>query len=1265
MPVSWTGQTLHAPHHKRSVRIGQLLGEGGEGSVYLIDDLPQEVAKIYHDPPDAERCEKLGVLASLRHPRVRAVTAMPTGALQRGQSLVGFIMPKVSSRHSAHTCYHSSDRKQHSPKATWAWVIAIARNIAAAVDEIHAAGMIIGDINESGFLVDLSPERQTIVTTIDCDSFQVVRDGRVMRCTVGKPEYTPPELIGRPLSTVVRVAQHDAFGMAVLIYQLLMMARHPFHGSYPSDECDGVSQAIARGWYVFGRAAQQQGVRPPSTTLDVGIAGPRIANLWERAFVGPHADRPTPRLWVEALDHLRGQLVTCKTNHQHQYARHLPECPWCAFSVRHRIDYFPMHLSTIDDFTYSYPLQDVLKAVEATTAWAERHVQYALPPIQVSGQPTDQARIESAAAEAYARWVAKIDQVATAREAYRHWQLAVWTWRSVCKRRMTAYRAALDARKAVIRARLSAYMDAQNARSAAYDGAWSGYREAAARWDAAERRRHLTLLARRDRFLMFRALTVVTAACGVVLTLDMGLSYLVCGSTCVLAMILASAAYAHRDMPRIETPAPPEPPPCPDPIPAPEFPPYPPDPELPWPVQRPPELADDQEPTAPDDASLDRDLSDWFADWSSPMQQREAAAQQALDQAKKRLADYCDGFVSRAAREAVQAENLTNTYLEAKQEYSRERQAKISAADDDLFQDYLDSIPVHSIRAYNRSFPRHLITNLESNGIGTAKDVIDILVTEQVKVSGIGPAYTKQLSDWVMQIVAKQYRRDPNKLLSSSAMQQLVQHHAARKSTIEHGLEKAVTALRRIQGEPPNVLNALVSAVGTAQNSLAAAQRDTAFLQSVRYDILQRLRAHASHTHQSLDRNIHIRITSTMARDGCRLEIPANTAVDGVLTVEVPPGTAQGTVQRIVGAGATNDIASQPWGDVLVTIDVDDHDRARLPSIDHEPDPVPSGPPVASSRPPLLPTLPPTTHIYRTQTRALFYIVSILLMTVTFVPLLNSYRITPVASPEVAGANRWLNRKSIARRSQDDALASRDLERLQAHLRLHVAHINTAPVQEMIAALQAERDNRLANERAEQLAAKLRTAWLSPDLQSLLLFAQAHAGTTASEAALTEHQRRLDAAKAVEAERTAAAERRRHELEARAQTDAWAKAAEIAAKGRAFGAWSEQSATLKTEPVGTDIVRALRDGAEVARSADRMADYAEILADTQRHALRRLHVFVANGTVPKRVADVRLLLGEPMQRNATGDTWMYGDFTMTIEGNYIVQVNALPQRDKR
>ncbi len=67
---------------------------------------------------------------------------------------------------------------------------------------------------------------------IDCESFQWTANGKRFACEVGVETFTPPELQGKNFREVIRTINHDSFGLAVMVFLLLFMGRHPFAGRF-------------------------------------------------------------------------------------------------------------------------------------------------------------------------------------------------------------------------------------------------------------------------------------------------------------------------------------------------------------------------------------------------------------------------------------------------------------------------------------------------------------------------------------------------------------------------------------------------------------------------------------------------------------------------------------------------------------------------------------------------------------------------------------------------------------------------------------------------------------------------------------------------------------------------------------------------------------------------------------------------------------------------------------------------------------------------
>jgi DNA-binding helix-hairpin-helix protein with protein kinase domain len=305
------------------------LGKGGEGAVYEVAHRPDTVAKIYLQEISDERAAKLTAMQSLVTPTLNALTAWPAELLhQQDGRVAGFLMPNMRGTKDIHALYSPKTRLAEFPQADWRMLVRAALNTARAFAALHEAGCLVGDVNHGGVRV----AADATVKLIDCDSFQVSANGRTFLCEVGVDNFTPPELQGKPFKTTPRTANHDNFGLAILIFQLLMMGRHPFAGRYSGSEDMPISKAISQFRYAYSNDRASSGMQPPPNTAPVSAASGTVTALWEQAFgrIGAtHAGRPTAKQWISALSVIEHSFVKCSANSAHHYLSGTGKCPWC------------------------------------------------------------------------------------------------------------------------------------------------------------------------------------------------------------------------------------------------------------------------------------------------------------------------------------------------------------------------------------------------------------------------------------------------------------------------------------------------------------------------------------------------------------------------------------------------------------------------------------------------------------------------------------------------------------------------------------------------------------------------------------------------------------------------------------------------------------------------------------------------------------------------------------------------------------------------
>src|SRR5262245_50682469 len=341
------------------VRLGWRIGTGAEGEVYEIQDNGDLVAKIYHEPPPQEKAEKLVVLSRLGNERLFNLSAWPVSTLRDAPDgeVVGFVMKKISQAEEVHALHSPKSRLQKFPEASWAFLIYVAANIARAVAAVHEHGLVIGDLNPKNILVT----RKATVYLLDVDSFQVSADGKTYRSEGGFPEYTPPELQGVAFRDVDRAQEHDCFGVAVVIFQLLFMGRHPFSGRYLDAGEMPLERAIREFRFAYGADAEARKMRQPPGTLALDSMPTPIVDLFRRAFLS--TDRPRPREWIEPLDALAKALKKCDSRSGHNYYSELRDCPWCGIEAQARVRLFNFLLPGDDSRRGHFRLDEVWKEI--------------------------------------------------------------------------------------------------------------------------------------------------------------------------------------------------------------------------------------------------------------------------------------------------------------------------------------------------------------------------------------------------------------------------------------------------------------------------------------------------------------------------------------------------------------------------------------------------------------------------------------------------------------------------------------------------------------------------------------------------------------------------------------------------------------------------------------------------------------------------------------------------------------------------------------
>ncbi len=275
------------------VTVGRLLARGGEGEVFAVTSPRGTVFKKYlpaafaRDPALENRLRAMvaNPPAQWREPQSHHVTlAWPTDLILENGRFAGFLMAAVEMAETVepHRVTNPDDRRKASGSTSWAqgfswkYLIHAAVNLAQATQMLHECGVVIGDFNERNSRVT----RDARITLLDCDSMQISDPvgGGWFFCRVGRPEYTPPELMHADWSKTVRHASSDLFALAIHIYQFLLEGEHPFRGMWngPGDK-PSVTELASQGVWAYKKGGM---LRPRRSAIPADMLPDSIMGMF-------------------------------------------------------------------------------------------------------------------------------------------------------------------------------------------------------------------------------------------------------------------------------------------------------------------------------------------------------------------------------------------------------------------------------------------------------------------------------------------------------------------------------------------------------------------------------------------------------------------------------------------------------------------------------------------------------------------------------------------------------------------------------------------------------------------------------------------------------------------------------------------------------------------------------------------------------------------------------------------------------------------------
>lgn len=323
---------------------------GGEGKLFNVNEKgilksEKKVAKIFKSNVNiVEKEEKImAMLKNMPDDPFNELT-WPIEILHDGNKrFVGYVMKKAESGESLSTLYEYGSFSKF-PDLSLSSKITVAVNICSALNNVHKAGHICGDLNPNNISINIRTGR---VTFLDTDSYHIIDENISYRCKVGMPEYIPHELQdklkdGLDIANLPTYTKNtDYFALATHIFQLLMNGVHPFAcatvKSNKSVVCPLPFENITKGNFIFNTLSKNH--TAPIMAPELHSLPINIRKLFIRSFsiIDPTSEtRVTPYEWYEELNSFKGMLKKCNRIKSHEYYDKLNICPWCEIDKKYQ-----------------------------------------------------------------------------------------------------------------------------------------------------------------------------------------------------------------------------------------------------------------------------------------------------------------------------------------------------------------------------------------------------------------------------------------------------------------------------------------------------------------------------------------------------------------------------------------------------------------------------------------------------------------------------------------------------------------------------------------------------------------------------------------------------------------------------------------------------------------------------------------------------------------------------------------------------------------